>query len=126
MFAQWFKLSTTYAITVTDQDNLGGHTVTINPSGTQYYRIFLGPTGASGATQFAAIEFLAYLEGLLGVRWTVRLTTGGTVVITYLGSGTGTINWGTGAGSGEAIKVMLGYSSTSFSLSTNGTKYADR
>jgi hypothetical protein len=104
--AQPFSLSLSYACTTTD--SRGGPTArTFNPSGTNWYRIFLTILAGLGTDILDPKEFLAYVRSVLGVvQWNVQINVFGRVVITYLSTGTGTITWGAGA---ALIRNILGF-----------------
>lgn len=108
MLAMPFQLTQSYTATLTDASH-AGTSIVFNPSGSVWYRTFLATTSGTGADDTVPKELLAYVQGVLAGLWTVKLTAAGKVAITYTGSGTGTINWGTGGASAQAIARELGF-----------------
>ncbi len=107
LIAQPFSLAAAYTALVTDSGAGSPRTVTFNPTGTVWYRTYCAPTGAAGTGHTVPIEFLAYCDGIIGGvpnLWSLALNSAGKVVITYTGTGTGTVAW-----SGALIAARLGF-----------------
>jgi hypothetical protein len=112
--AQSFRLTGAQVWKTTD--DRGGPTDRTVAAG--WYRTLLAPT-AGAATEADPAEILNAIEAALGAsHWSVTLGTDGRVVITYLGTGTGTI---TTAGGGTLL-ALIGFTTSTFGpLSPNAT-----
>lgn len=112
MMAAVIRWTTNYNLTVVDAADPGGRTVSINPTGTRYYRVFLGAF-SGGTTASAAIDLLQHLEDQLNATtgatdWAVEMLSTGFVKITYSGLGTASITWDAGL----VVPKQLGYAGT--------------
>jgi hypothetical protein len=88
--------------------------VTWNPSGSVWYRVYLAPTGASGATHDVPKEWLIYFRSIIrgaNTRWTTTLSTAGKSVIGYTGTGFAVITWPV------TISNILGFPATTLTYS---------
>lgn len=128
LIAQTIKLTTPYTFTVKDQyDPVTARTITINPSGTKYYRIAAAPNGdataSTATTEEAGVDLLNHItqrmnDSIATNVWAWTLSTNGFAKLTYTGTGTGTIfSWD----AGSIIRNLLGFTGSSISpaLGTN-------
>lgn len=122
MLAQTLKLNGPYTIDV--QDSHSTRTVTLVSGGaTRYARVLLAKSTDTGTTVSAPFELLSTLQALFNAApattlWRVELDLTGRVVITYTGSGTGTLTFNQ-----TALQYLLGLSSPTTSGSA-GARYA--
>lgn len=105
------------AVTLTAQsvsvtDSAGTNTRTV-AAGT--YRVYLAKSGAAGSLTDPADVLAAFQAALNGARWSVALRASGLVRITYLGTSTGSITWG----SATALRNLLGFDADLSGLATN-------
>lgn len=126
MYAQAFSLSAVHAITVTDQYRTGA-TVNINPSHTSWFKIFLAPTtdatASDALTEDTAKDLLRHInakinDGLASTCWEFSLLSSTLVQIKYLGTGLGSITWGS-----TTLRSLLGYNTNTGNLGTNAVAW---
>lgn len=118
------SLDTSYTLTVTD-DSGAGRSVTINPSGTNYYLAFVKPSGGTGASEQLPLSLSTHLSSRLNngtghSYWSESPTAAGLVRLAYSGPTTGQI---TSWGSGNVIRTLLGFDTT-VSIASGGTQTA--
>lgn len=122
MYCQPYMLSAGHSITVTDQYRVGA-SVSINPSGDRYFRTFLAPstdaTASDALTEATAKDILAHInakinDGLASTQWNFSLVSNTLVQIKYLGTGLGSITWGS-----TTLRNLLGYNTNTGNLGTN-------
>lgn len=100
------------AQTVSATDSAGTNNRTV-AAGT--YRVYLAKSGAAGSLTDPADVLAAFQAALNGARWSVALRASGLVRITYLGTSTGSITWG----SATALRSLLGFDADLSGLATN-------
>ncbi len=119
MLAQTFSLSTSYAIAVVD--SFSTRTVTINPTGTVWYRNWIAKqTTGAGATESDAADFIKHVQARLNLApgstlWTLALQSSGVIRATYSGTGTGSLTW-----TSTVPRNLLGFNAT-VSLAANAS-----
>lgn len=102
---------TAQTTSVTDSAGTNNRTVA---AGT--YRVYLAKSGAAGSADDPADVLAAFQAALNGARWSVALRASGLVRITYLGTSTGSITWG----SATTLRNLLGFDADISGLATNG------
>lgn len=90
------------AITVTDDANPLGHTVTIAAG---WYRMLFGRS-AAGGTATDPKSMAIYLSSIMGAGWTTPVTEDGLPIFSYSGAA-GSVAWG--AGNGAILRDVLGF-----------------
>lgn len=91
LFAQQFAITTLQTIVVTDSA-VTSSPVTLS-TGTKYYRILAAKTASGAGTLANPHELLHRVEMLLNTaRWRVRMQSSGRVRITYVGTGSATLD----------------------------------
>lgn len=127
MYCQPFSLTTTHALTVKDQYRTSPTTVNINPTGTRWYRIFLAPTtdatASDALTEDTAKDLLRHInakinDGLASTQWEFSLLSNTLVQIKYLGTGIGSITWGS-----TTLRDILGYNTNTGNLGTTSVAW---
>jgi hypothetical protein len=101
---------TAQTTSVTDSAGTNNRTVA---AGT--YRVYLAKSGAAGTTDDPKDVLATFQAALNGARWSVALRASGLVRITYLGTSTGSITWG----SATALRNLLGFDADLSGLATN-------
>ena len=130
MYAQAFPLSAVHAITVKDQyrTSPSGTVININPSHESWFKIFLAPTtdatASDALTEDTAKDLLRHInakinDGLASTCWEFSLLSNTLVQIKYVGTGLGSITWGS-----TTLRSLLGYNTNvSPPLSTNSVAW---
>jgi len=115
----WYMASETVNVSVADQD--GTNTRTISSTGA-WYRTRLVASGGTSGTLDSPHSLTAKFQAALNTsasRYSVRYQSDGTIGITYNGTGTSVITWGT---NGAKLRRMLGFAeSSTTSIATNAT-----
>lgn len=115
----WYMAAETVSVSVTDQ--AGTNTRTITDTGA-WYRMRLVASGATSGTLDSPHSLLAKFQAALnasGTRYLLRYQSDGRIGITYTGTGTSTITWGT---NGAKLRRMLGFAeSATTATATNAT-----
>ena len=102
---------TAQTVSVTDLAGTNNRTVA---AGT--YRVYLAKSGAAGSATDPKDVLATFQTALNGARWSVSLRASGLVRITYLGTSTGSITWG----SATTLRNLLGFDADISGLATNG------
>jgi hypothetical protein len=102
---------TAQTVSVTDLAGTNNRTVA---AGT--YRVYLAKSGAAGSATDPKDVLATFQAALNGARWSVSLRASGLVRITYLGTSTGSITWG----SATTLRNLLGFDADISGLATNG------
>lgn len=101
------------AQTVSVTDSAGTNNRTVS-AGT--YRVYLAKSGAAGSATDPKDVLATFQAALNGARWSVSLRASGLVRVTYLGTSTGSITWG----SATTLRNLLGFDADVSNLATNG------
>lgn len=121
-YEQTYSLTANHAITVTDQYRTA-QVININPSGTRYFRTWLAPstdaTASTALTEATAKSLLSHInakinDGVATPQWEFSLISNTLIQIKYLGTGLGSITWGS-----TTLRDLLGYNTNLTPLSTN-------
>ncbi len=102
---------TAQTVSVTDSAGTNNRTVA---AGT--YRVYLAKSGAAGTADDPKDVLATFQAALNGARWSVSLRASGLVRVTYLGTSTGSITWG----SATTLRNLLGFDADVSNLATNG------
>jgi hypothetical protein len=126
-FAQTLKYLTTYTFQTVDQDGTNTRTFATGASSTapKYYRFACASASGGATAETDCLELTAAFESLLntsGSRYSVTISETGYVQVTYNGTGTSTLTWGS-SGS-NALRSTLGFSSGWSSLASGATTTA--
>lgn len=118
MYSQSVQWPTaTYQATTTG-DGAGTKTFTLSAL---WSRVYLAQSTNIGDSALDALELLSLVQTALGAaEWEIELRTDGYVQITYLGTGTGGITWGTS----QPVADVLGFTASTVSLAADATLVA--
>jgi len=118
MYAQTVQWPTaTYQATTTG-DGAGTKTFTLSAL---WSRVYLAQSTNTGDTALGALELLSLVQTALGAsEWEVELRSDGYVQLTYNGTGTGGITWGTS----QPVADVLGFTASTVSLAAGATLVA--
>lgn len=118
MYAQTVVWPTATYQAVTTGDGAGTKTFTLSGL---YSRVYLAQSANTGDTALGALELLSLVQTALGAsEWEVEFRTDGYVQLTYNGTGTGGITWGTS----QPVADVLGFTASTVSLAAGATLVA--